>query len=96
MDTEFLTIEGTVLKGCAKKATGKIVIPEGVTEIVWAAFSGCTSLTEVVIPESVTWIGNSAFSVCSSLTKVVIPECFRRSVKRIFGDGFNRKCLNFY
>ena len=73
MGTEFLTIEGTVLKGCAKKATGKIVIPEGVTEI-----------------------GKSAFVGCSSLAKVVIPECFRKSVKRIFGDGFNRKCLNFY
>ena len=96
MGTEFLTISGTVLKKCAKEATGKILIPEGVTEIVWAAFSGCTSLTKVVIPEGVTEIGAYAFDGCSSLTEIVIPECFRKRVKKIFGDGFNRKCLNFY
>lgn len=73
MGTEFLAISGTVLKKCAKEATGKIVIPDGVTEI-----------------------GGYAFDGCKSLTKVVIPECFRKSVKKIFGDGFNRKCLNFY
>ena len=73
MGTEFLTISGTVLKKCAKEATGKILIPEGVTEIGAYAFDGCSSLTEIVI-----------------------PECFRKRVKKIFGDGFNRKCLNFY
>jgi hypothetical protein len=41
-------------------------------------------------------IGERAFVGCSSLTKVVIPECFRKRVKKIFGDGFNRKCLKFY
>ena len=74
MNTRFLTIEGTVLKRCAEKATGKIVIPESVTEIGEYAFFDCKSLTEIVIPNSVTEIGKSAFQGCSSLTEVVIPE----------------------
>ena len=74
MNTEFLTIEGTVLKKCAEEATGKIVIPEGITEIGSYAFEGCSSLTEVVITESVTEIDTAAFRGCLSLTKVVIPE----------------------
>lgn len=40
-----------------------VVIPGGVTEIRWGAFSGCSSLTSVVIPEGVT-IGEEAFEGC--------------------------------
>ena len=86
MNTEFLTIEGTVLKRCAKEATGKIVIPDGVTEISYAAFNDCSSLTEIVIPESVTWIGDSAFGGCSSLKKVSIPERFKEREAEIFRE----------
>ena len=49
-------------------------IPEGVTGIGNAAFSGCTNLTQVSIPESVTGIGNAAFSECTNLTQVSVPE----------------------
>lgn len=37
-------------------------IPDGVTTIIFEAFSGCTSLESVRIPVSVTTIGQSAFS----------------------------------
>ncbi|HEY5041784.1 MAG TPA: leucine-rich repeat domain-containing protein [Verrucomicrobiae bacterium] len=47
-----------------------IVIPEGVTSIGDAAFSG-TGLTSVIIPNSVTGIGEGAFS-CFYLTHVTI------------------------
>ena len=51
MGTEFLTIEGTVLKKCAKEATGKIVIPDGVTKIGEEAFVRCKSLEKVSLPK---------------------------------------------
>ena len=55
-------------------AMGDITIPDGVTSINAAAFSGCSSLTSVTIGDSVTSIGNRAFSDCSSLTSVTIPD----------------------
>ena len=53
---------------------GKVVVPEGVTEIADRVFDGNDKITSVVLPEGVTRIGNSAFYWCSSLTDIVIPE----------------------
>lgn len=49
-------------------------IPEGVTEIGFGAFLGCSSLASVSIPESVSTIGSAAFNGCSSLKDVNIPS----------------------
>ncbi len=62
---------------------GAVTIPETVsyngttycvTSIGYAAFSECSSLTQVTIPESVTSIGDAAFWNCSALTQVNIPN----------------------
>ncbi len=45
-------------------------IPNYVTSIGKAAFTGCMNLTSVIIPNSVKSIGDWAFSHCSYLTKV--------------------------
>lgn len=47
-----------------------VVIPDGVKEIGWSAFSKCTSLKSVTLPDSVTSIGNYAFSFCSGLKSI--------------------------
>jgi hypothetical protein len=49
-----------------------VTIPDGVSNIGWAAFEGC-GLTSVTIPDSVTSIGQSAFESCG-LTSVTIPN----------------------
>ncbi len=51
-----------------------IVIPDSVTSIGYAVFSGCTSLTSVAIPDSVTSIGDEAFYNCTSLNAVYITD----------------------
>ena len=60
------------------------IIPNSVTNIGNAAFSGCRSLTKINIPNSVTNIGNEAFECCRSLTKINIPNSVTNIGKRAF------------
>ena len=53
---------------------GVVVIPEGVTEIYWAAFRNCAGLTEVALPSSLRNFGSSAFAGCTGLTQITLPE----------------------
>ncbi len=68
-----------LIAGC--KST---VIPNTVTALGYAAFSGCTSLKNITIPGSVTFIGSFAFSLCNGLTRIAIPS----SVTYIGGGAF--------
>jgi hypothetical protein len=51
----------------------EVIISQGVTEISYHAFSGCTSLTSIEIPEGVTVINDAAFRDCSALKSIIIP-----------------------
>jgi hypothetical protein len=55
-----------------------------VSEIYYATFQGCTSLSTVNIPKSVTSIGNYAFEGCTSLTSINIPESITSIGKEAF------------
>ena len=64
-------------------------IPDTVTDIMYLAFSGCTSLAYVNIPESVKsigtpWIGNT-FSNCPNLKAVTIPSSVEKIGEHSFG-----------
>ena len=61
-------------------------ISQGISSIGDAAFSFCSSLTDISIPDSVTSIGDNAFSYCSSLTSISIPD----SVTSIGDNAFSR------
>ena len=74
----------TVLLQYPQARIGDYQIPETVTTIEYAAFSGCSGLTGVTIPDSVTTIGNNSFRYCNSLTSVIIPD----SVTTIGDWGF--------
>jgi len=51
---------------------GSYAIPGSVTDIGYAAFYGCASLTSITIPDSVTRIGPLAIWFCTNLTSVTI------------------------
>ena len=49
-------------------------VPDGVTQIVDSAFSGCTSLSKVKLSNNLRIIQESTFSGCTSLTEITIPD----------------------
>jgi hypothetical protein len=53
---------------------GTYAIPNGVTNVLWFAFLGCSRLTRVTLPEGMTSIGYAALYGCGSLTSVAIPD----------------------
>ena len=71
------------------------VIPNNVTSIGEAAFSGCSGLTSITIPNSVTSIGGYAFSDCYSLTSVTIPNSVTSIEYGAFSGCFNLTSITF-
>ncbi|MBQ7173086.1 MAG: leucine-rich repeat domain-containing protein [Clostridia bacterium] len=58
----------------ANSSFSSVVLPDGLREIGWFAFSGCTNLTSVFIPASVERIGYGAFENCSKNLQFVCAE----------------------
>jgi hypothetical protein len=63
----------------------KVIITDGVTNIMSRAFYECKNLTSVTIGNSVKSIGDCAFSDCTNLTSVTIPN----SVESIGREAFH-------
>lgn len=78
----------TQLLGCSRIVSGKITLPNSVTNIGEGAFAGCSGLTSVDIPNSVTIIGDNAFKGCSGMTSVEIPNSVT-SIGSFAFDGCN-------
>ena len=52
----------------------KLIIPNCISKIGFAAFSRCSRLKSIIIPNSVNTISDYAFSNCSALTNIVISN----------------------
>ena len=52
----------------------ELTIPDGITEINYYTFCGCSGLTSVTIPSSVAHIRSYAFGLCTGLTSITIPN----------------------
>ena len=80
MNNNWLTIEQegqrVILKKCSEEAEGKVIIPDGVTEIADNAFYQCEKVNEVHIPDGVVTIGKCAFSY-TNLTSLHLPASIR-------------------
>ena len=56
------------------------------TSIGYAAFGGCSGLTELTLPNSVTSIGYYAFYGCSGLTELTLPNSVTSIVDYAFSE----------
>ena len=84
-DGRCLIVDG-VLNSFAPAGLTEYTIPESVSVIGLAAFSGCSSLTSITIPEGVTSIVGAAFADCSSLTSITIPDSVTSIGNSAFSD----------
>lgn len=70
------TWSGTKITGVTgSKPKGKIIIPDGCTEIGNDAFLSAGQMTQVRLPGNLTSIGERAFTYCSSLQQVDFSSC---------------------
>lgn len=88
----------TELICCPGAKVGTYQIPGTVTNIQYAAFSGCRALTDVTIPNSVTAIESGAFYDCTALTNVTVPDSVTEIKWLAFGyylepDGWDDKVM---
>ena len=70
-----------------RMAIKKVVIGDGITDLVSYAFREAENIKEVIIGEGVTKIGNSAFWGCSAMQTLVLPS----TLDTIEDQGF-RSC----
>ena len=56
------------------KKLAEVVIPDGVTFIGTAVFSGCRNLRRVRLPADLTDIPDETFACCESLTEIALPD----------------------
>ena len=66
--------QAAMLIQCPGGKSGGYTISDGVTNIMSAAFYGCSILTNIIIPDGITSIGSDTFNRCSSLTSVIHPQ----------------------
>ena len=76
------TFGNRVFDSCPKLC--KVSIPEGVDELTFCLFRGCTSLWQVTLPKSLSVIGTGSFEYCRNLQNICIPE----NVKEIYANAF--------
>jgi hypothetical protein len=87
----ILTSANKIVAGCKNT-----VIPNTVTVIGSAAFSGCTGLTgSLNIPNSVLTIEDDAFSGCTGITSLTIPSSVTLIGDRAFKNCNNLVTLNY-
>ena len=62
----------------------EVIIPEGVTRIEQAAFSGCPELTKVTLPSKLEIMEGSVFKNCAKLADIHVPDGVTRIGKEAF------------
>lgn len=57
-----------------KEKMSDVIVPEGITDLGYKAFSSCTALRQIKLPSTLHDIECQAFSFCKSLRELIFPE----------------------
>lgn len=93
-DEESLSAEDYIPWYSLRNNIKSVVIGDGVTDISFDAFIGCTSLTSVKIPESVIDINEGAFARCSALENITLPDKLKSIGDAVFFQCGSLKSIN--
>ena len=90
VDEFDVAIIGT--EALSKSLITKLIIPDSVTKLENAVFSGFNKLEEVTIGKGITVLPYSAFSYCTSLKKVALPDTitlFGTKISEYYGAEYD-------
>lgn len=79
--------DGDTVYACPAKApinNGNYIIPEGVKNIAYGAFSSCLNLVNVVLPSTIENIDHCAFFNCMNLRTINLTDSIRTLGKNVF------------
>lgn len=57
-----------------RKKMSDVIVPEGITDLGYKAFSSCTALRQIKLPSTLHDIECQTFSFCKSLRELIFPE----------------------
>ena len=83
-----------ILIGYVGKETS-LSLPNGLTEIDYAAFEYDTNIIRITIPNTVTKIGDYAFACCKDLRSVTIPDSITSIGESAFWDCDSLTSVNY-
>ncbi len=76
--------DGKNLICCPGGRYGKVIVPDGVTEIANNAFCWCSGIEMITLPSTVKSIGQNAFGGCNNLTTLILPSGISEIKKETF------------
>ena len=71
-----------------RKNIKTVIVPKGIVNIGYGAFSGCLNLTSITLPKGIRKIGFWAFLHCGNLEYVYIPKSVRTIESSAFSNCF--------
>lgn len=80
--------ESIFFRSGSNDKVASVIVPDSVTKLDEAVFSGSKSLRKVVLPEHITNLPSGAFSGCAALTSYIIPKHIKTIETSVFsGSG---------
>lgn len=85
---------GLIVERYYSRDAKRVVVPDGVTQILPGAFRGHSEIIEVVLPETLESVGREAFRDCTALAAISIPDAVFEIGQRAFSGCSELACVH--